>query len=200
MTLNFCIFIKIMLPLALLSVGGALLYSSTRGPSNVTNVKSSVNGKEYQVQNLPDKEDAANKMAEINEKVDKLLRHYKDDPSSMSDHRIRVMIERFNPQNLCENDINADSTSYSENKGEKIVVCLRDKTPPYKLVDSNTLIFVLLHEMAHLMTTTIGHTAEFWTNFKQILHDAAGIGIYRPENYAKNPVEYCGMKITDSPM
>ena len=58
-----------MLPLALLSVGGALLYSSTHGPSNVTNIKSSVNGKEYQVQNLPDKEDAANKMAEINEKI-----------------------------------------------------------------------------------------------------------------------------------
>jgi hypothetical protein len=189
-----------MLPLALLSVGGALLYSSTRGPSNVTNVKSSVNGKEYQVQNLPDKEEAANKMAEINEKVDKLLRHYKDDPSSMSDHRIRVMIERFNPQNLCENDINADSTSYSENKGEKIVVCLRDKTPPYKLVDSNTLIFVLLHEMAHLMTFSTGHTPEFWANFRRMLNDAMAVGIYENVNYAHDPKPYCGIEITDSPL
>jgi predicted metal-dependent hydrolase len=189
-----------MLPLALLGVGGALLYSSTKGPSNNTKVKSSVNGKEYQVQNLPDKEDAANKMAELNDKIDKLLKHYQDDPNSMADPRIRTMIERFNPNSLCENDITANSTSYSENKGEKIVVCLRDKNPPYKLVDSNTVAFVLLHEMAHLMTTTIGHTPEFWTNFKSILSDSAGLGIYRPENYAKSPVEYCGMQITDSPI
>jgi hypothetical protein len=189
-----------MLPLALLGVGGALLYSSTRGPTNNTLIKSSVNGKEYHVQNLPDKEGAANLMAELNDKIDKLLIHYKQDKSYASDPRIKVMIERFHPENLCENDISADSTSYSENKGERIVVCLRDKSPPYKLTDSNTVTFVLLHEMAHLMTTTIGHTPEFWTNFKNILHDASSIGIYRPENYAKSPVEYCGMQITDSPM
>ena len=79
-------------------------------------------------------------------------------------------------------------------------MCLRDKVPPYRLVDTNTVMFVVLHEMAHLMTTTIGHTPEFWTNFKQILHDAVGAGIYHTENYAKSPVSYCGMEITDSPI
>jgi hypothetical protein len=101
---------------------------------------------------------------------------------------------------MCENDLDANSTSYSENKGEKIVVCLRDKKPPYKIVDTNTVMFVMLHEMAHLMTTTIGHTPEFWTNFKQILHDGVSCGIYQPVNYARAPVPYCGMEITDSPI
>jgi len=101
---------------------------------------------------------------------------------------------------MCENDLDADSTSYSENKGEKIVVCLRDKAPPHKLVDVNTVMFVVLHEMAHLMTTTVGHTPEFWTNFKKILQDAVGCGIYQATNYAHSPVSYCGMQITDSPI
>ena len=97
--------------------------------------------------------------------------------------------------------MNANSTSYSENKGQKIVICLRDKTtPPFPLIDLNIIMFVLIHEMAHLMTSSIGHTPEFWTNFRKLLHESIQIGIYKQENYAKNPVQYCGMTITDSPL
>jgi predicted metal-dependent hydrolase len=61
-------------------------------------------------------------------------------------------------------------------------------------------MFVVLHEMAHLMTTTVGHTPEFWANFRRILHDAIQAGVYENVNYAKNPVQYCGMTITDTPL
>ena len=61
-------------------------------------------------------------------------------------------------------------------------------------------MFVLLHEMAHIMTTTVGHTPEFWTNFKRVLHDAVQCGIYTSVNYTKTPTPYCGMTITDSPI
>ena len=61
-------------------------------------------------------------------------------------------------------------------------------------------MFVMLHEMGHLMTETIGHTQEFWTNFKRILQDAMQIGIYAQVNYARQPTAYCGMTITDSPL
>lgn len=189
-----------MIPAALLGTGAILAYMTLRGPKNLVSVKSSRDGQVYQVQNLPDKQDACEMMAFIREKLDKLIDHYKSDPASMGDPRVKVMVERFNPSNMYENDIDADSTSYSENKGEKIVICVRDKAPPYKLVDENTVMFVILHEMAHLMTTSIGHTPEFWTNFRRILQDASSIQIYKPTNYAKNPVEYCGMSITDSPM
>jgi hypothetical protein len=64
----------------------------------------------------------------------------------------------------------------------------------------NTIMFVMLHEMAHLMTETIGHTQEFWTNFRRILGDAVQIGIYTSVNYASRPTPYCGMTITDSPI
>ena len=70
-----------------------------------------------------DKQEAADLMAKIRGNIDKLINHYKADPASMSDPRVQVMIDRFNPQNMVENDLNDGSTSYSENKGEKIVVC-----------------------------------------------------------------------------
>jgi hypothetical protein len=117
----------------------------------------------------------------------------------MADPRVKVMVDRFNPSNMVENDLEADSTSYSENKGEKIVVCLRDKSTK-KLVDENTIMFVILHEMSHLMTTTVGHTPEFWTNFRRVLQDGIQVGIYKQVNYSRSPTSYCGMTITDSPL
>ena len=58
----------------------------------------------------------------------------------------------------------------------------------------------ILHEMAHLMTYSVGHTPEFWTNFRKLLHEGVQCGIYRAENYSKNPVKYCGMTISESPI
>jgi len=189
-----------MWPVALLGVGATLLTLSNRGPKNLVQVKSRLDGNTYSVQDLPDKQEAADHMATIRQNLNKLIQHYKDDPASIADPRVKVMVERFNPNNIVENDINENSTSYSENKGEKIVVCLRDKREGYPFVDENTIMFVILHEMAHLMTTTVGHTPEFWTNFKRILHDAVSVGIYNPVNYTKNPTDYCGMTITDTPI
>jgi hypothetical protein len=189
-----------MWPVALLAGGAALAYASTRGPRNNTQVRSRRDGNVYSVQDLPDKQEAADKMAEIHENLVKLIDNYKSDPASMADPRVKVMIERFDPENMVENDVNDDSTSYSENKGQKIVICLREKSEGYPFVDNNTIMFVILHEMAHLMTTTIGHTPEFWANFRRILQDAVKVGIYQPVNYAHSPTPYCGMTITDSPL
>lgn len=189
-----------MWPVALLGAGVALAYASTRGVANVKEVKSQTDGHVYKVQDLPDKQQACERLAEVRQNLDKLIQKYRDDPATAADPRVKVLLERYNPDNLCENDINADSTSYSENKGDSIVVCLRDKAPPYKLVDTNTVMFVVLHEMAHLMTTTIGHTPEFWTNFKRILQDAVGVGVYQEVNYDRSPVQYCGMTISSTPI
>jgi hypothetical protein len=189
-----------MLPVALLGTGVALAFLTNTGPKNNTPVRSTRDGNTYLVQNLPDKEAAADKLSGIREKLTQLIEMYKSDPNTMADPRVKVLVSRFNPNNFSENDISADTTSYSENKGEKIVVCLRDKAPPYAFVDDNTVMFVLLHEMAHLMSTTVGHTPEFWTNFKRVLHDGVQCGIYTAVNYTKQPTAYCGMTITDSPI
>ena len=67
------------------------------------------------------------------------------------------------------------------------------------LIDENTLTFVALHELSHLMTPSIGHNSDFWENFKFILTEAISLKLYVPVNYKTKPTAYCGMNITDNP-
>ena len=181
-----------------------LLYQYVSGgPGNIVLLKAS-DGKYYKVQDLPHKKDAAELMAHIHQNLLKIVSFYKQD-EYISDEPARLLAERFNADVLMENSMTSSDTSYSENKGDKIVLCLRDKTSPpdYPLVDTNTVMFVVLHEMAHLMTPELSahkHTREFWSNFRRLLEDASKLGVYSPVNYSKNPVSYCGMEITDSPL
>lgn len=182
---------------ALAGTGLALAFSYLHGPMNNTQVRSSIDNEVYSVQNLPDKQRAADLLSKIRKNVEQLVSACKEE----HDECYKRLCSRFNPNSFEENDINANSTSYSENKGEKIVVCLRDKTKkPYSLIDENTIMFVIIHECAHLMTESTGHTPEFWTNFRKLLQDSIKVGIYHPENYTKNPVDYCGMTISDTPL
>ena len=79
------------------------------------------------------------------------------------------------------------------------MIFLRSKDKDQKLIDINTLTFVALHELAHVMTKSVGHTEEFWDNFSYLLKNSIKIGIYKYQNFKKKPVKYCGIKITDTP-
>ena len=67
------------------------------------------------------------------------------------------------------------------------------------MTELNTLVFVGIHELSHIASVTKGHGDEFWDNFKFLLENAVKAKIYTPEDYSKESVDYCGMKITDSP-
>ena len=167
-------------------------------PGNLTTVEG------HRVQDLPGKDEAAERIAKVKQNIQKIVSLYKQD-EYVTDKPTQLLVERYRPDSILENSVTSKDTSYSENKGEKIVICLRDKNDPpaYPFVDMNTVMFVVLHEMAHLMTEELSsgkHTPEFWANFRRLLEDASRIGIYTPVNYAKSPVDYCGMKITDSPL
>jgi len=187
------------------AMGGYLLYLyANGGPGNLVDVKSSKDGETYAVQDLPNKQTAADMLAQIKANMQKVAEYYKQSEFA-SDKPTQLLVERFNPESIMENSMTSSDTSYSENKGEKIVLCLRDKTrpPEYPFVPLNTVMFVVLHEMAHLMTEQLStgkHTNEFWANFRRLLEDASKIGVYQPVNYSRTPVEYCGMQITDSPL
>lgn len=77
--------------------------------------------------------------------------------------------------------------SYTLNK-EKIYLCLTDENGNY--YSKNTLMYVLIHEMAHVISDSVGHTGEFHTTFEQLQDEAAKAGIYDPSI----PIEsnYCG--------
>ena len=88
-----------------------------------------------------------------------------------------------------------------ENKGEKLALCLNEKKEDAdsRLIDENTLMYVAMHELAHVGTMSVGHGDEFWANFKTIIERAVDRGLYRPVDYKKNNKLYCGMNLTDNP-
>ena len=117
-----------------------------------------------------------------------------------TDESVLRMNERFNSDNISESGKSNQYTSYSVNKGEKIVFCIRQKDEDESLVDENTITFVSIHELSHIMTKSVGHTTEFWDNFKRLLKEAVENKLYDKEDYTKNPKEYCGIKVSDSPL
>jgi hypothetical protein len=112
---------------------------------------------------------------------------------------VKRIVENFNPKKIVEILPTSKYTAYSENKGEKLAFCATKEKHGSELIDENTLTFVALHELAHIMTKTIGHNTEFWNNFKFLLQNSVKIGIYKPIDYKKKNVTYCSMDLTDNP-
>ena len=84
-------------------------------------------------------------------------------------------------------------------KSQTLIASLTS-TSSLSLVDINTMMFVAIHELAHIMTKSVGHTPEFWDNMRFLLEEAIKINIYKKQDFSRNPVEYCGTQITDSPL
>ena len=166
--------------------------------NEVMYVKSSVDNNEYLVRNLNDKNEAANILAMLRMKLEKICEIMKK--KYPVDESVLRMNEKFNADNITESGKSNQYTSYSVNKGEKIVFWIRQKDETESLVDENTLTFVAIHELAHIMTKSVGHTPEFWANFKRLLKEAVENKLYQKENYSNNPKEYCGIKVSDSPL
>lgn len=166
--------------------------------SELTYVMSTIDNNEYLVRNREDKQEGANLLANVKLNLDKLVNYLKE--NNVKDKRVQRLVEKYNPKNISESIPNTNYTSYSVNKGEKIVFCIRSKDEKQKLVNINTIMFVAIHEIAHVMTKSIGHTDEFWENMKYLLKKGIKIGIYNKVDYKKNPVKYCGTDITNSPL
>ncbi len=160
-------------------------------------IKSGIDKKEYLVRKLPDKQEAANLLAQTREKLLQLGDYMEE--KYPNDIRVK-RFSKFRNTIIVESQPKSKFTSFSVNKGEKIVFCLRSRNSDEKLVNLNLLMFVALHELAHIMTKSVGHTEEFWDNFKWILIQAVKIKIYKPHDFQKKPEEYCGTQITDSPL
>jgi hypothetical protein len=77
-------------------------------------------------------------------------------------------------------------SSYTINK-HKIYLCLYDENNEYYNI--NMLTHVFLHEIAHVLCKSVGHTQEFNNIFNALLEKATKKGIYDPKS--KLDKEYC---------
>lgn len=158
---------------------------------------SNVDGNKYCVREREKLELAADRLANVNVRMKKVVEHCGS--SYKNQDNVKRLVKGYNPKKIYETLPTSKYTAYSENKGEKLAFCLDTEKTKGALIDMNTLTFVALHELAHVATLSVGHTEEFWNNFKFLLQEAKKIGIYNPVNYKKEPARYCGMNIDDNP-
>jgi hypothetical protein len=164
---------------------------------NLKCIISTVDGNKYCVRERAKLELASDLLANVTKKCRDLVEYvHKKYPDDEDAQRLK---QKFNPKRISETLPTSEHTAYSENKGEKIAFCLNTTKDGNKLIDINTLTFVAIHELSHVMTKAEGHKQIFWQNFKFLLENAKEANIYLPVDYKKSPKEYCGMTITDNP-
>lgn len=116
-------------------------------------------------------------------------------------NRLRSTIENFfaldknwsgnlsmlNTRNIMkEINIYKGTKSYTINK-EKIYMCLKDEKGEY--YSENMLMYVLAHELSHVLAESIGHTEEFHRIFEDLLVEFTDAGIYDPSQQIVS--DYC---------
>lgn len=164
---------------------------------NLKCIVSTVDGEKYCVREKEDLAKSADLLASVTVKCKSLVAFMKKKYSDRED--VDRLYNGFSTTKITETLPTSTLTAYSENKGKKIAFCLNKKKDGKELIDMNTLTFVAIHELAHIMTLSVGHKQEFWENFKFLLEGATEIGIYVPEDYKEKPREYCSMMIKDNP-
>lgn len=166
--------------------------------SEFLTVRSKEDNREYLVQAADDQQEAADMLARIRIALVRLQKHIV--ANFPNDPRAKQLNELFDPDNMVEAALDSESTSYTINKGEKVVICLRARDGSNRIEDFNTLMFVAIHEFSHILTESVGHTGEFWDNFAWVLREAIRCGVWKYEDFQSNPKMYCGVKITSCPL
>lgn len=161
-------------------------------------IRSNFDNNVYSVQDLNNKEEAANILARLVSRIKRVIQYLKN--KYPNDIRVKRLNKRFDPAAIRESDHEDDGTSFTINKGDEIHVCLRNKNTNKTLHEINLLMFVAIHELAHIASKSIGHNQEFMTNFKFLLHEARLAGVYDPVNFRDSPVKYCGLKVSHNPL
>lgn len=167
-------------------------------------------------------EEAALLVLECNQRVLRLLEYLRkkyyigatneECDEKCKDHRainarrnevIEHLLRDLNFETIYENKPkkgSGDRAAYSIDKGRIIKLCLRSNKDTNTIIDINTLMFVVLHEAAHIANfDSWGHPVAFWEIFKYLLTVATEIGIYKPIDYLITPVDYCGFIINHNP-
>ena len=169
--------------------------------NNLVLMESNNSGKKFLVFNDKKKKISAKLLADLITNMYKLKNHLVSNIDKFPDFRdsIELLNKNFTEARtrIYENPPTSDYTSYSVNKGEELAFCLRSKKNGNHH-NINLLMYVALHELAHVGCHEIGHTDLFKEIFAFYTKEAINIGIYKYEDYDTNPVEYCGMVLSSS--
>jgi predicted metal-dependent hydrolase len=167
----------------------------------MTYIKSDVDGNYYLVRNTDDKTQAANMLAKIYQDILKLSDYLETNKNNYKEYKeyIELLHKKAPSIILVESTQDSAYTSYSVNKGEQIVFCLRTKRTGNEIHDYNLVLYVVLHEISHVACPIYdNHGPLFRKIFAFLTKEAINIGIYKRIDFNSKPENYCGMDITDS--
>jgi hypothetical protein len=168
-------------------------------PENYIMITTS-NGKSYPVINTSNTAGnyaTAEVLADIDGRIDKLKNYLWENQDSYPAYKpyIKQFYEKINGVQLLENNPGGKYTSYTVNKGAQIFLCLRNASG--ELIDTNLVMYVVLHELSHVACPEFNHTQLFKDIFKFFIQTASELGIYRETDYSINPKDYCGIIISE---
>ena len=166
-----------------------LLYNSFK--TDLIKVKS-INNKYYFTQKINSLE--ASKILILLEKFTKKLSYY-----IIKEYPNNLYINKKLKKNIIIKEIPSNYNnyiSYIQNKNI-IYICLRKDKYTFEN-NINELYFILMHELAHLITKKYGHHEEYWNNYRLLLNTAIKNNLYIYKNYFKNPINICNNKTINS--
>jgi len=161
-------------------------------------VNAEFNGQVYMVQEHTDKLKAVDILIQLKKDLltiaQKSLERAKSENNKDYIDYISIIVARLDTVFIREVEKDSPYTSYSVNKGEELVFCLRNKDT-HEFYDYNKILYVAVHEIAHIGCPEVGHTKLFFELNKYLLETAEKAGMYNLVDYNSKPEEYCGIQI-----
>ena len=168
---------------------------------DMTYIKSDIDNEYYLVRNTQDKQHACNTLARIKSNILKLSNYLYKNKKKFKDYDLYIdrLYKRAPDIILVESTSDSMYTSYSINKGEQIVFCLRTRKFQNNLHNINLMMYVVLHEIAHVACPIYdNHGPLFQKIFSFLTTEAIKLKIYEKIPFNEEPEEYCGLMITES--
>ena len=168
--------------------------------NNVVPITVKNDKKKYYVRNHKSKQKSAEILSEIMDRLYKLRDYLYDNIKKYPKFKEYILQLKRNLNvkrtYVYEANYNSNYTSYSVNKGEELVFCLKSKKQINKYHDINLLMYVALHELAHVACPELHHTPLFKKIFAFLTKIAIKLKLWVYENYEEKPREYCGMMLS----
>jgi|SaaInlStandDraft_4_1057021.scaffolds.fasta_scaffold04374_2 hypothetical protein len=156
-------------------------------------------GRSYLVRNMDSRNEASDTISKLRKSLKDFILHLYQNKENYPKNKnyIDQLYKQGYTTYYRENTKQSSFTSYTVNKGEEMVFCLRSKNGKNSIHDFNLIMYVALHEISHIACPEFGHTPLFNDIFVFLREEAEKFGIYKEINFNQNQQEYCGMNITN---
>jgi predicted metal-dependent hydrolase len=175
-----------------------LLFKTNKAKYKITYYISDIDNVSYKVVDRKDKRRASNLLAKIKKNINTLARYLDENKEKYKEYDAYIAKLNSGIRNTMFSEGAGEDgyTSYTVNKGDEMVFCLRDSQK--NIHDTNLIMYVVIHELAHVACPEQGHTKLFSKIFAFLTKVSIEIGLYKKIDFYNYPTKYCGMTISDS--